>query len=84
LWKHIDQKDFLDENGEYYKMSYDQAMMLPMLEMASEKIYYVPKILHVYNRSNPLNVDKIKEKEQFLTMHRIRKKKEYQRLSFED
>jgi len=84
LWKQIDQKDFLDENGEYYKMSYDQAMMLPMLEMAGDRVCYVPDVLHVYNRSNPLNVDKIKQQEQFLTMHRIRKKKKYKRLVFEN
>ena len=84
LWKKIDQDDFLDEDGNFYKMAYDQAMMLPMLEMAAERIYYVPEILHVYNRSNPLNVDKIKEQEQFLTMHRIRKREKYKRVKFEN
>jgi hypothetical protein len=61
-------------------MAYDQAMMLPMLEMAREKAMYTPEILHVYNRANALNVDKLKQKEQHETMLRIRKRKKYQRL----
>ena len=79
LWKNIDQKDFLDNDGEYYKMAYDQAMMLPMLEMAGGKIRYVSEVLHIYNRATPLNVDKTKGQEQFDTMLRIREKKPYTR-----
>ena len=84
LWDNINQDDFIDEDGEYYKMAYDQAMMLPMLEMAREYAAYTPEILHVYNRANALNVDKIKQKQQYETMLRIRKRNKYERLSFED
>jgi len=80
LWKQIDQKDLIDNDGEYYKMAYDQAMMLPMLEMAGQKIRYIDEVLHVYNRVNPLNVDKQKAQEQFQTMKRIRAKKPYSRV----
>ena len=84
LWKKINKADFIDDDGEYYKMSYDQAMMLPMLEMAGNRIKYIPEILHVYNRDNPLNVDKIKQQEQYNTMLRIRARPEYSRESFEN
>jgi hypothetical protein len=84
LWDNINQDDFIDEDGEYYKMAYDQAMMLPMLEMAREYAAYTPEILHVYNRANALNVDKIRQKQQYETMLRIRKRNKYERLSFED
>tara|TARA_R110002020_G_scaffold78557_6_gene197488 strand:- start:619 stop:1863 length:1245 start_codon:yes stop_codon:yes gene_type:complete len=84
LWDGINKKDLLDESGEYYKMAYDQAMMLPMLEMAAERVHYIPEILHVYNRDNPLNVDKIKQDEQFATMHHIRNRERYERTNFED
>jgi len=84
LWKEIDKADFIDDDGEYYKMSYDQAMMLPMLEMAPNKIRYVEEVLHIYNRGNPLNVDRIKQKEQYETMLRIRKKKPHKRINFEN
>ena len=80
LWNKIDQKDFIDNDGEYYKMAYDQAMMLPMLEMAGNKIKYIDKILHIYNRATALNVDKIKAQEQFQTMLRIREKPVYSRV----
>jgi len=84
LWDKIQQDDFIDEGGEYYKMAYDQALMLPMLEMAREHAAYTPEILHVYNRANVLNVDKIKQKQQYETMLRIRKRSKYERVNFED
>jgi len=79
LWKHL-QKSDLKEDGEYYEMTYDQAIMLPLLEMASERSKYIPEVLHVYNKENPLNVDKIKEKQQFELAQKIRSKKPYTRI----
>jgi len=79
-WKQIDLKDLKCSEGKYYKMAYDQALMLPLLEICGDRIHFVDKILHVYNRQNPLNVDKIKQKEQFLTAQKIRSKKSYKRV----
>ncbi len=61
-------------------MAYDPALMLPLLESCGDRIHFVDKILHVYNRQNPLNVDKIKQKQQFLTAQKIRSKKPYKRV----
>ena len=61
-------------------MAYDQAIMLPLLEMSSTRHKYIPEILHVYNKENPLNVDKIKTQEQVRTAQEIRDKKPYERL----
>ena len=83
LWDNIDQQDFIDDDGEYYKTAYDQAMMLPMVEMARDRAKYISEILHVYNRANVINVDKQKQKQQYETMLRIRKKQKYERLNFE-
>ena len=80
MWNQIDQKDLQDANGDYYKMAYDQAIMLPLLEMAGNRCKYIPEILHVYNKENPLNVDKIKTQEQVRTAQEIRNKKPYKRL----
>ena len=82
LWKHINQEDFLDNDGQFYKMSYDQALMLPMLEMAHERIKFVPQILHVYNRSNPNHHAFGKEKRQYETMLRIRERTPYKPVDF--
>ena len=79
IWKQINHDDLKNENG-YYKVAYDQAIMLPLLEMAAERAVYIPEVMHVYNRINPLNVDKIKQQEQFETAQEVRAKKPYQRL----
>ena len=80
LWKHLNHDDLKDEQGDYYKMTYDQAIMLPLLEMASERAKYIPDILHVYNKDNPLNIDKNKGQEQYELALKIRSKPSYARL----
>ena len=80
LWDRIDHEDLQYDDGTYYRMAYDQAIMLPLLEMAGHRSKYIPEILHVYNKENPLNVDKIKTQEQGRTAQEIRNKKPYERL----
>ena len=80
LWGHLNHDDLKDEHGEYYKMTYDQAIMLPLLEMSSERAKHIPDILHVYNKDNPLNIDKNKGKEQSALAGIIREKTPYTRL----
>jgi len=80
IWEKIDKADLKDDEGDFYKMAYDQAIMLPLLEMSGEKAKYVSDILHVYNKANPLNVDKLKAEEQAQTAQEIRKKEKYKRL----
>lgn len=80
VWKKLKAKDLKDNNGSFYKMAYDQAIMLPLLEMCGERAEYVSETLYVYNKQNPLNVDKIKAQEQFKTAQEIRKKEKYDRL----
>jgi hypothetical protein len=80
LWKNLDLNDLKDEDGDYYKMTYDQAIMLPLLEMAAERSKYIPEVLHIYNKDNPLNVDKIKAKKQSDLAQEIRSKTPYTRI----
>ena len=80
LWKKINKKDLKDETGKFYEMTYDQAIMLPLLEMSSGRTAYIPEVLHVYNRQNPLNVDKIKAQKQFELATMIRNKKPYEKI----
>ena len=77
LWKELDLEDLKDINGEYYKTAYDQALMLPLLEISGGRFKFVDRIMHTYNRENPLNVDKTKQKMQFETAKEIRRKKPY-------
>ena len=80
LWNNLNHDDLKDEEGNYYKMAYDQAIMLPLLEMSGERTSFIPEILHVYNKENPLNIDKNKAQEQFALAQKIRKKAPYTRL----
>ena len=80
LWQNLNLEDLKNDKGEYYKYAYDQAFMLPFLELSAERTAYIQDILYSYNRSNPLNCDKVKTKEQHSCMLDIRKKRKYTRL----
>ena len=80
LWKKLDKNDLKYEDGNFYRMTYDQAIMLPLLEMSGKKAKYIDHIMHVYNKQNPLNIDKNKAEEQYNLALKIRKKKKYKRL----
>ena len=57
--------DFLslkDANGDFYKMTYDVAILFPIMEMAGyEKIKFNDTILYIYNRSNPISDDRVNQ-----------------------
>ncbi len=55
LWKHIDDKDLRDINGEYFRIMKDKATLFPMLEMSGKKKMHIDETLYIYNISNPLN-----------------------------
>lgn len=80
IWNKIHLKDLKGEDGKYYPMAYDQAIMLPLLELSAERSRYVSDSLYVYNKENPLNVDKIKAEMQKQLALNIRSKTKYKRL----
>ena len=80
IWDKLNHDDLKDAKGGYYKMAYDQAIMLPLLEMSAERSVYIEDTLYVYNKNNPLNVDKIKAQEQASTAQEIREKIKYERI----
>jgi hypothetical protein len=84
LWDQLDKKDLQDEAGNFYESCYDQAIMLPLLEMSQDRIKYIPEILCVYNIGNPNAVNKLKVQKQYDTMQEIRGKKPYQRINSEN
>jgi glycosyltransferase involved in cell wall biosynthesis len=71
LFKKIKVED-LKWKGKFFESSYDQAFMLPMVEMAGTHALCVPEILYVNNRSNPINDDKWNKKLQQDCMYYIR------------
>ena len=54
--------------------------LFPMLEMAEERAYFIEDIIHVYNRDNPLNEDKVNHELQLSIEATVRGKKVYDRL----
>lgn len=84
LWSKINSEDFLDDDGKFYEMTYDQAIMLPMLEMSGQRAKYIEDVNYVYNVSNPNAINKIKAQKQHNLMLKIRSKKKYERINDEN
>ena len=76
----INIEDMLDDDGEFYKMTCDLAIMFPMLEMAGENSKYIKDILYVYNNSNPLNDHKINNQYQLKLEQEIRNGRKYNKI----
>ncbi len=79
LFKQV-QKDDLLYNGEFFPMTWDQAFMYPMLEMAGTKAHCINEVLYSYNQANPINDGKVNLQ---LVLHLerfIRGKQRYSRL----
>ncbi len=79
LFKKIKKEDLLEE-GEFYLMSWDQAIMFPMIEMAGERHKFLDSILYVYNMANSLNDNKVDAQYQMDLEKKIRSKTPYLRL----
>ncbi len=81
LFHKIDKGDLL-YHGDFYKMTWDMAIMFPLMEMAAERHYFVSRITYLYNESNPLNDHKVDKKLQQKLGKIIRSKPYYQRLDY--
>lgn len=77
LWKRIKEDDMRNSEGKYYPMCGDLPVIFPMLEMAGNRSHYIEKILHVYNRTNPTNEDKVNHNLQLSIEYEIRNKQKY-------
>jgi glycosyltransferase involved in cell wall biosynthesis len=83
LFKKICKEDLL-YHGEFFPMTWDQAMMFPMIEMAGERHAFLEEISYVYNRLNPINDDKVNQKLQSDLSSYILKQEPYHRLPDEN
>ncbi len=63
LFKKIRLEDLIEE-GKFYTAAWDLAIMLPMMEMAREHVYFTPEVSYVYNYETPLTDAKIRLNEQ--------------------
>ncbi|MCB1148698.1 MAG: glycosyltransferase family 2 protein, partial [Chlamydiia bacterium] len=79
LFKKIKLEDLLYE-GKFYVMTWDMAMMYPMIEMAGERHAFVENINYVYNMANQINDNKVNAELQRQLDHHIRALPPYERL----
>ena len=81
LFKQIQLEDLLYE-GEFFTMTWDMAIMLPMIEMArNDHVRFIPEVLYAYNSNNPISDHR---KSRLLQQHLddvIRLKKRYEPLT---
>lgn len=65
LFLKINPEDMKDpQTGDYVSMAPDLSFQFPMLEMCGvDKSRYIPDVLYVYNRENPMNESKINQSE---------------------
>ena len=82
LWLSVNLNDLKDNNGKYFSVASDLAIMFPMLEMAGNRQAFIKDLLYVYNDVNPISDYKIRRKEQILAAKEIRKKKRYKKKDF--
>jgi glycosyltransferase involved in cell wall biosynthesis len=74
LWHKLNEEDLIDpRTGKHYSVTWDLAFMMPMLEMAGDNFIFVPQILYLYNRTNPISDGYIRGREQWETDQFIRK-----------
>ena len=82
LWLSINNNDLLDQNGNFFSVAWDLAIMFPMLEMAGNRQEFIKDVLYVYNDENPICDHNIRRKEQILAADQIRKKIKYKKKDF--
>lgn len=75
LIKRIKDADLRRTDGEYFRCAGDQALMLPMLEMAGARATWIPEILYCYN-APPY----VASADAFSEVRTIRERPRYERL----
>lgn len=87
LFKKIKKKDLTDSKGEFFRMTYDLAIMVPMLEMASPKdknaknhSKFISTVLYRYNFINPISDFRVDKPFQSAIGKLIKAKKPYKPL----
>lgn len=59
LLKRVKKQD-LQREGKFLPATYDQALMIPAIEMAKEHAHFIQDVLYIYNRETPLSDDKVR------------------------
>ena len=79
LFKKIKIEDLM-KDGQFYTMSWDLAMMFPMIEMAKDRFQFISEPLYIYNLANNINDHKVSQRTQKSLADEIRSLPPYQPL----
>jgi glycosyltransferase involved in cell wall biosynthesis len=77
---HKIKKEDMMKDGNFFEMTYDLAMMFPMVEMARTHFTFIPDVLVDYNNANPINDHKVNKGLQRSIDQEIRHKARYQEI----
>lgn len=80
LFHKIKKEDML-QGGKFFEMTYDLAMMFPMVEMARTHFAFIPDVLVDYNNANPINDHKVNKQMQRGIDRTIRGRPKYKEVS---
>jgi len=80
LFKKIKLQDLL-YLGKFYPMTWDMAMMFPMIEMAGERHQFISDIMYMYNDANNISDHHVSRQLQAYLAQIIKKKARYKRLA---
>ena len=82
LWDCIDDADFRDAQGNYLRVTEDQAVMFPVLEMCgTARARHIPDVLMIYNRTTPHACGKLSYGEMLANSAYLRTRRPYLPLS---
>lgn len=72
-------EDLQDESG-FFRTAGDVALMIPLLELAAERVRHISDVLYIYNTANPLSDDRVGPEEQMRVRDLIYSRPPYPRL----
>lgn len=79
LFQQIRLEDFVDRI--FFDVTYDFAIMFPIIEMATDHTFFVPKPLYTLNRETELSDEVVRPKEQIDRANYILKQRPYSKLN---
>lgn len=81
LFMNIEDSDMVDVDGSYFKFTWDRVIMYPMVEMAGEN-HFLPimEVMYVYNRRNPISVDRAHRHDQVRIEYLLRDMQQYKKI----
>jgi hypothetical protein len=81
LFNKIKRDDFLDQDGNIFKVAGDVAIMYPLIEMCGNRhINFINIVMYIYNDLNDLNEFRVEPDLMASTVSFIKGKKEYEEI----